>query len=236
MVAGQELAVRPGRWDSSLSAIHGPSSLHPAPPGNGSSSSTTITRSTPAANSSTHPGRDRPHHPQLRGRERSGEPPHPHVLVDHAAGDDPQGAGRPLDAVVRMSRRTRPTSRCAPRSWGRRRARPPHGGHELPAGRAASVRPPHHRPAADRTAPPATTSATRALTVRKITGSSNCSLSTSADADEILGLLAVGGLQHRHLGEPGVVAVVLLVLRAEHARIVGRDDRQRHWPPCKRRT
>ena len=43
---------------------------------------------------------------------------------------------------------------------------------------------------------------------------------------QLVGLLAVGGLQHGHLGEAGVVAVVLLVLGAVHARVVGADDHQ----------
>ena len=42
--------------------------------------------------------------------------------------------------------------------------------------------------------------------------------------DEIVALLAVGRLQHRELGVHGVVAVVLLVLRAEQPRIVCRYD------------
>ena len=42
--------------------------------------------------------------------------------------------------------------------------------------------------------------------------------------DEVVGLLAVRRLQHRDLGEPGVVAVVLLVLRRVHAGVVGADD------------
>ena len=42
--------------------------------------------------------------------------------------------------------------------------------------------------------------------------------------DEVVGLLAVRRLQHRDLGEPGVVAVVLLVLGRVHAGVVGADD------------
>ena len=44
--------------------------------------------------------------------------------------------------------------------------------------------------------------------------------------DEVVGLLAVGRLEHRDLGELGVVAVVLLVLRGVHAGVVGADDDQ----------
>ncbi len=41
---------------------------------------------------------------------------------------------------------------------------------------------------------------------------------------KLIGFLAVGGFKHRHLGERAVVAVVLLVLRAMHARVVRRHD------------
>ena len=43
---------------------------------------------------------------------------------------------------------------------------------------------------------------------------------------EIDGLLAVGGLEDRHLGQPGVPAGVLLVLGGMAARIVGHADDQ----------
>ncbi len=43
---------------------------------------------------------------------------------------------------------------------------------------------------------------------------------------EVVGLLRVGGLEHGEAGRPGVVPVVLLVLRGGHARIVGRDHHQ----------
>ncbi len=46
------------------------------------------------------------------------------------------------------------------------------------------------------------------------------------DLEEILGLAAVGGLDERDLGELGVVAVVLLVLGAVHAGVVGGDQDQ----------
>ena len=52
---------------------------------------------------------------------------------------------------------------------------------------------------------------------------------------ELPGLVAVGGLQQRDPGELGVVAVVLLVLRAVHARVVGRDDHQAGLHPDVRR-
>ncbi len=39
--------------------------------------------------------------------------------------------------------------------------------------------------------------------------------------DHLVGFLAVGGLEQRNLGELGVEAVVLLVLRAVHAGVVG---------------
>ncbi len=45
-------------------------------------------------------------------------------------------------------------------------------------------------------------------------------------AGELLALLRVGRLQHRHLGKFGVVAAVLLVLRGVHLRIVGRHQHQ----------
>ena len=44
---------------------------------------------------------------------------------------------------------------------------------------------------------------------------------------EIVGLLRIGRLEHRHAGRHGVAAIVLLVLTGSHARIVGRDDHQR---------
>ena len=44
---------------------------------------------------------------------------------------------------------------------------------------------------------------------------------------EILTFLAVTGLQHGEFAELGIVAVVLLVLGAEQARIVGGDDHER---------
>ncbi len=44
---------------------------------------------------------------------------------------------------------------------------------------------------------------------------------------EIVRLLRVGRLQHRHAGGDGVAPVVLLVLARGHAGVVGRDDDQR---------
>ena len=64
------------------------------------------------------------------------------------------------------------------------------------------------------------------VVVRSSTGVSYFSDSSKAGLDEVLGLRAVGRLQHRDLGELGVVAVVLLVLRAVQGRVVGGDQHQ----------
>jgi len=46
------------------------------------------------------------------------------------------------------------------------------------------------------------------------------------ELDILLRFLGIGRLQHGNFGELGVVAVVLLVLRAVHGRIIGADDDQ----------
>ena len=168
-----------------------------------------------------HPGRDRPDHAQL---QEGGVREHlARVLVDDAAGDDPQAAVAPLDAVVRKRLGELGQLADALLDHGAAQARPARGGHEL-------VRVAQHPAGRGVIAPLRLAQLHRRRRVRHAHhGAEDHRLvellaHLERDADEILGLLAVGRLQHRHLGEPGVVAVVLLVLRAEHARVVGRDD------------
>ncbi len=45
-------------------------------------------------------------------------------------------------------------------------------------------------------------------------------------AGHVQAFLAVGRFEHRQFGRPGIMAAVLLVLRAVHARIIGNHDHQ----------
>ena len=148
----------------------------------------------------------------------------PHVLVGDALGDDAEAAVAPTrsgsaglasaaaaSAAARSSTRSRIARACA----GHR--------HEplevllepdLPVGRL---------PLAERRRRPGVADPGRGAQEH---GRAEPLGDLEAEHREVLGLLGVGGLEHRDLGEPGVVPGVLLVLRGVHAGVVGHDDHQ----------
>ncbi len=64
------------------------------------------------------------------------------------------------------------------------------------------------------------------VVMRSNTGAPYCSETSKAGHRHLVGFLAVRRFEERHFGKAREEAVILLILRAVHARVVGGDDDQ----------
>ena len=192
---------------------------------NGSSSSTTISRSTEAANWRISCFGQRPGHAQVQDRGRREDLFG--ILVGDAGGDDPQRAVAGLDAVEGEGLGEFGDARaCAARSPGGASWHCP-GIMTYLAGLRGNLSRRIHGGGSTRS--PSSTALVEwqmRVVMRSSTGVSKRSLSPKAAIIRSLASWLSRWLQAGDAGELGEGAVVLLVLAGVHARVVGGDDHQ----------